>query len=249
MRIAICLSGHTRNYWDSLPNKKFEADTFISSCIQSGLPPDDYKWLAYHLHGDVKTSLVDQSKIIDTYNPIKYEFIDDNHIPSDILNMGDARTSSGCFLKHVGMMFYRIHRANLLKMEYEAINGFKYDYVLRSRFDVKVEEINPDTNKIFAKVHDGALKDIFFFSESHIMDKISDCYLWFCNQSVEYLSSFKDAENILLHYVLSLNLGAEFNDSFWVILNKDPKDQNNVSMEETFHINNGDMGYISTRFS
>ena len=61
MRIAVCLSGHSRNYKDNFPNFNFDADIFMSTCYQSGNPGNNTPaFISYHSQGHQQTELVDE---------------------------------------------------------------------------------------------------------------------------------------------------------------------------------------------
>lgn len=77
---------------------------------------------------------------------------------------------------------YSVHQANLLKKEFENALGFKYDLVIRARFDLKYNHVislknrNPDVFHIPDRPHD-ELADKFAFSSSANMDYYSEIYL------------------------------------------------------------------------
>lgn len=236
-KIATCLSGHTRTYKKVFPNFNYDTDVFISSCIQSGLPPESLPYLSYHHHGHVNTDLINHEEVINLYNTKAWEFLDDNYIPEELKQYEEKLTLNNCKLIHVGMMFYRMYKANELKKAWEYKTNSKYDYVVRSRFDVVIEEINFEPNKLFIMKDDKYIKDLFFYGSSSIIDQISDCYKWFVNQSSEFLSSFENAEHILSYYVNWLNLNIEESNRFYFILKKDDPIQVN-------HFKNGEMWVV-----
>ena len=234
MKIATCLSGHSRNYLYNHPNFPFETDYFISSCWQSGIPNENTEeFVSYHTQNNVETDMVNINEIVNLYKPNLYEFLNDKELPKELIKFDNHRTLSGGILIHIGLMFYRIYRANLLKKEYELLNNFKYDLVIRSRFDIKVVSANLDRNKLNMVFDGNSICDLFFAGSSHIMDIVSECYLWFVKQDPRYLSSFKNAETILLHYIEYLKLDLMYSNDFDIIFNKDYPKFNYV------HIKNG----------
>lgn len=223
MKVAVCLSGHSRNYLYNFPNYSFECDAFISSCDESGLPGESTeRYVSYHSQNNVKTELASTSDIITKYQPLRHEFLPDSYFPKELEKFRESTTENGAFLIHFGMMFYRIYRANLLKKEHEFSNNFKYDLVIRSRFDVKINSNKFDQDVIYMLTHpDNSVLDIFFASSSYVMDSISECYLWFISQPVEYLRTFKNAESIFAKYLSILNLNLSISKDFNITFNKD----------------------------
>ncbi len=229
MRIAACLSGHSRNYWYNFPNFPFEVEYFISSCLESGLPNDNTKFfVSYHSQNDVKTDQANIEDIVQMYNPKVWEFLPDTELPEEINRYVGLKTSHGAYLHHVGMMFYRIYRANLLKSEHERLFNFTYDFVIRSRFDVKVNEFNFNKDYLYLVCDDGKVVDLFFAGKSYVMDAISNCYLWFIKQDPAYLQSLKQGEDIFYHYIKQLNLGLPALNTFYITFNKDYPTQYNI---------------------
>ena len=222
MRVATCLSGHSRNYKDNFPNMPFETDYFISSCMESGLPNKNTNYyVSYHSQNNVNTDIADIDNIINLYKPKSQEFPFDKSIPREMIKYDGYKTTNNAFLTHIGMMFYRIYKANLLKKDYEFNNNFKYDFVIRSRFDIKVNELTFDRNFLHIFYNNNMFCDLFFAGKSNIIDSVSECYLWFVKQDPIYLSSFKNAEDILTYYINHLKLDELYLNNFDITFNKD----------------------------
>jgi len=244
MRVAACLSGHSRNYWYSLPNFPFEVEYFISSCLESGLPGKNTSpYVSYHSQNDIKTREANIGDILEKYNPLSWEFLPESEIPIEMQRYVGLKTKHNAYLQHIGMMFYRIYRANLLKSEHERTYNFTYDFVIRSRFDVNVVNFNFNKNYLYLICEEGKVLDLFFAGKSHVMDAICNCYLWFIKQSPEYLQSLKHAEDIFYHYIMQLNLDLPMMNNFWIKFNKDYPLQHNViknglikCYDEHFHV-------------
>lgn len=228
MRIAACLSGHSRNYKDNFPNIPFEVDYFISSYVESGLPADRLRELvSYHFMGDIKTSNIDPNHLIYTYKPKSFKIESETQIPNDMLKYLQYKTHTGCYLKHIGMMFYNIYQANSLKKEYEYNNNFRYDFVIRSRFDILVNKFNFDTTKLYLISESNRVLDLFFAGPSYIIDAISDCYIWFIHQTPEFLIKFANAEEMFNYYIKQLKLNIPYLNTFDITFNKDAPIQTN----------------------
>lgn len=229
MRIAACLSGHSRNYKYNYPNFPFHVDYFISSCIESGLPNKYTKsYVSYHSQDDIETDKINIEEINDMYTPVVWEYLSDKYIPDEMERYKGFKTQQQGHLLHIGMMFFRIYRANLLKLDHERTYNFTYDFVIRSRFDIKVNQFDFNKNYLYLVCSKGKVIDLFFGGKSHVMDAISNCYLWFIKQTPEYLQTLKNGEDILYHYVNQLNLDMPFLNTFDITFNKDYPIQHNI---------------------
>jgi hypothetical protein len=237
MKIATCISGHTRNYKEVYPNFNFDTDVFVSSCIQSGLPPEQMQFLSYHYHGYVPTDNVEIEDVLNKYLPKVWEFVDDNFIPQELDKFKEFKTTLGYNLIHVGMMFHRIYQSNKLKKVWEYQNNFVYDFVIRTRFDIKIENIEFDKNKLYFFTKDNNFRDIFFYGSSYLIDRICNVYEWFTHQTPEFLSRFESAEFILKYYIDQLNIQEEISSNFDIAFLKD-------SPIETKYFNKGKMSII-----
>jgi hypothetical protein len=221
MKIALCISGHSRNYKFVYPNSNFEADIFISSCIQSGLPPEQIKYLAYHYHDYISTKEANTEDIITQYNPKIWEFLEDSYIPNELEKFKNTKTSNGYNLLHIGMMFFRLYKANKFKKVWEYQNNFKYDFVIRSRFDIKIDELNFDENKLHILIEDNICKDLLFYGPSYLIDQVCEIYEWFKYQTPESLYYFISAEHILKYYLDQLNILNDISTNFSFTFLKD----------------------------
>ena len=81
-------------------------------------------------------------------------------------------------------MFYTMKESLRLKSEYERANNFKYDLVIRTRFDIGLESsLSPETYNLQEGVYSPdvcanplVISDWFNFSTSEIMDNYSNIY-------------------------------------------------------------------------
>lgn len=140
MRIALCLSGQLRFveqcYYESIrPNilSLVNVDVFIHtwniSPEQIGSP---FLNGGGHPIGDpVKQTILEDTKAL--YSPIKMVVEPQIQFPQDLWA---DRLMPGIRSDHMLSMFYSIHYANRLKKLHEESNRFKYDWVIRTRFDV-----------------------------------------------------------------------------------------------------------------
>lgn len=194
MRTAICISGQLRNFDDPIIVENLykyvinplNADVFIdtwydrgdSFYVQTGIIQAEY---------DIKET-VEETKIKELYKPISLHIEDFKNWETNLIPNELKRNILKNGRPYIGgtAMFYKINGANNLKKQYEKENNFKYDLVIRSRFD----------NIFFKKIEDEYLKnlnvlwnnncpaiymnyrvhDTLNFSNSQIMDTFSDIY-------------------------------------------------------------------------
>jgi hypothetical protein len=169
MRVALCLSGQARGIdktWYKFVKNIIEpnnCDVFISFANDSSLD-NFYK---------VK---IDFTELELTKDPsLEYLYsIARGPMPyiRHIAEMGEECTNLA-----VLRQYYFIKRANDLKSDYEKRNGFVYDWVIRSRADLYINEPLDDLSKldnscifIPASNNGGGLNDFFAFSSSKNMD-------------------------------------------------------------------------------
>lgn len=216
MKIALCLSGHTRsykktyNYWYENVLKKYNPDVFISTWDGSGViggccfallhiqdafkPKNDLEF------GKID-SKIDADNLKEKFKPkgIVIDNPSDEHINQVRSRFEGNLDGSGQKIDSIALMYYKIFDANNLKKAYELENNFKYDIVIRSRFDLAMTKLNLDVpmdimhikvrNKIVYGVH-----DTIFFSNSDNMDKASDTFKFL---TPPYLSSRINGDMIL----------------------------------------------------
>lgn len=227
MRVALCLSGHTRNYTYNYPNlvinpNNVTVDTFISTVWQSGLPDKNTpEYVSYHSQKYSNTTQIDIHDILKKYNPKLYQIYDDYNTIEQLVKFEKAKTKHNANLSHIGMMFYRIYNANQLKKQFEQRYNFEYDYVIRSRFDLKINDIQIDINKIHLFTDTVYTCDLFFAANSEYMNMICSIYTWFISQDVDTLQQFDNAEHILHYYIDSLNNNFSINNQFDISFTKD----------------------------
>jgi hypothetical protein len=203
MKVAICFSGQVR------------PDTFQKSYDSI------YNNIIKHHNPDIFVhSWLDNGKdakelIIKTYNPKKI-----------ILE----ECSEKIPYKNYIPMFKSIFESNKLKKQYEVENNFKYDVVIRLRFDIMIQEIQTfspyDMNKLninkttmFGKEW---LVDIFAFGSSEIMNIYSDLInnidstIKMVNENNQTLCG----EVILTNYIMSQSVDFQYTN-LWFGLTRD----------------------------
>jgi hypothetical protein len=202
-----------------------------------------YKTIIYPFDSDVFISTWDFDdgidELVDYYNPklIRVENYNFFSKRQDIIsNIIDEIPENIKFLKNNQYpMFYKIYDCNELKKEYELLNDFKYDLVIRCRFDLEFgweppngwldsfikemdngeieDAINNDIlylrKDFFRKVCDRT-GDHFAFSNSKIMDIYSSIYLNIHKILNSKLPQTNMAEEKLYYHLRNNNIKTKF---------------------------------------
>ena len=186
MKFAICLSGLTRTYqktfdkfWSNIiePLRKYgEVDVFIST------------WSIQDSH----ESIVNINEILNLYKPKSLEV--ENYSDLEKTFLLSNYTKKDCPIPQIvknGVLLsipgqYKILKCNLLKQSFEKINKFKYDFVIRTRFDLTIEELKVEDfieNKLnILYSFDNLIGDYFYISNSQIMDEV--CGLFYNYENI-----------------------------------------------------------------
>jgi hypothetical protein len=195
MKVALLLSGKFRDGNDCIESiqsyiiKKYNADVFI-----------DYSFN----QNDTEADILDRLKIL--YKPKKISY---GTYPAELENI---IKNSHFYKKNIESnpeslfkMWYSIKKANELKTQYEIENGFEYDIVIKSRFDLKIlDNINfkKDFNSIFIPIgwdHRDGYNDLFAYGDSKSMD-------YYCNLYNYLINYLKDGHLIHPETLLKVHL-------------------------------------------
>ena len=172
MKVALLLSGKIRdgvkNYGFLQKNllSKYDVDIFINYSYDE----DDVEaYTAKQIEKKFKPKLI-------RYSPYEIEF--ENYV-NEFVNVpfsNDVRPIN--FLK----MAFGYKNANDLKILWETLNGFKYDVVIKSRFDLKILEpinLKQSNETIFIPIgwdHMDGYNDLFAYGDSESMDYYCSLY-------------------------------------------------------------------------
>jgi hypothetical protein len=200
-RIAVCLSGHVRNWEVAFDNQK----KFWSSCFISDLNEDiiiDYFFHTWDESTERKTrnsnfetrilKAEEIQRLIDAFNPKRY-IIDSkkcNSFKYDNLQLS---------------IFYGFYQSVKLKREYEIEHNFEYDIVIKSRFDIVFHPtlhsrclylLNKVPMEIMSTFRSNPpneyclvnFNDITFYGSSFVMDLATNLYFFRIKQ-------FEDSNN------------------------------------------------------
>jgi hypothetical protein len=171
VKVAVCFSGQVRNFADHKEKikeflRKNNADVFFATW--QGQP--------------------------NPFNRNVDNVIDESHIPASVSeDLGKQHRELNCkredknstYVQNYASMFFLIWLANNLKRQHERINNFRYDYVIRHRFDFSFKEpfsaseLDPEKLNVLPINRDDGYNDLFAVSNSKNMDRYADTYLNF----------------------------------------------------------------------
>jgi hypothetical protein len=142
-RIAICISGLVRTYRETfqnfqdsilIPNQNSKIDVFISTwpIEQSNNSTERSRRLAWYGSSSppFPENIIDYNDLKTKYNPVSM------NIDTPIIFKTDwCPPNPGLNVQSLLSMVYKIYACDLLRRQYEEVMGFKYDAVIRTRFD------------------------------------------------------------------------------------------------------------------
>lgn len=150
MRVAVLICGKCpkdyKKYRDSIYNtliKPYESDVFISTWTDNTYDPSEL-WSLYKPKRLLIGSMNSIKDKIDKFN----EFTKKNGISQVLGSMYP--------------LFYKLYTANQLRIQYQEENNFKYDIIIRTRFDLNFSErmfANSIEPFIFDKIEISELSD------------------------------------------------------------------------------------------
>ena len=225
-RVAILLSGQIReNYYQTLMMQKlfiidlYNADVFCS--------------FSNDVNDEIKAHV---TKIL---KPKYIEWVNSDNIYNINTNIKLIYNSY--------LMFKKIYLCNQYKLTYETENNFKYDMVIRNRPDIIINSSIPFIDltknilylpdyksfliKIFSKI---AFKttDILAISNSYVMDRYSDIYIYFIERIKKNPNILVFPEKILENYFVEKTIKFEFVEYQFIIYKYSTKftDLNNIKI-------------------
>jgi hypothetical protein len=190
MKLAICISGLPRSFKRTLPSlqekilSKHDCDIFLSTWDFAVDGSRDTR--VYRQDGTIQ-------EYIDLYKPKSYEIeLFNDEIREEKFKYSYYKKKYG-IMSGFMPMFYKIQRANNLRLEYELKNNIKYDAVIRARSDLSYKNIIPENELILSSqgicftrtsAHDPLtppnsplhISDFYFLSNSHNANIYANCY-------------------------------------------------------------------------
>lgn len=139
MKIALCLSGHLRNFEKTYPAlsfhliKNYDVDVFIHTWDKLGFS------CAFKTDQTLNDTSTKESEIRRLYKP-KSMIIEPSDFVEDLKRQGDEYAphlrNEPKHVGHMASMFYKIYACNELKNKYQRDTGTQYDWVIRCRADL-----------------------------------------------------------------------------------------------------------------
>lgn len=184
MKIAVCLSAQPRSIEytvDSILNffddPSYEVDFFCHAWDYNTWKTLEDKKIIFGEHETVDAQWLETQ--IKRFNPKDYSISSRDLLYPNYHSMP------------WGSLFYSMMNANMLKLKYETENNFKYDYVVKSRYDVvfspdrkftpvyEVKERHlyfPHAGRMPYRYNHINASDPFFYGDSWGMDIIADSF-------------------------------------------------------------------------
>jgi hypothetical protein len=166
MKIALCLSGQPRAleegflYWKKNLLDCYEVDVFVHS------------WKSYL-----------NDRVLELYKPVVHIFDDYKFSPEHDKIYEQNCVHESSLPRYSLSQFYTILQSRNLKSEYEVSHSFKYDWVIKGRFDYAlniVPNFNSDNSYVYLPIrrylradntYDYGFCDLFAYGSSENMNK------------------------------------------------------------------------------
>lgn len=156
MKIALCLSGHLRNFERTYPAlyfyflKDHDVDIFIHTWDKLGF---SCAFKTDQTLNDTEPKLAEVNRL---YKPKKI-IVESSSFVEELKRQGDEYAphlkNEPKHVGHMASMFYKIYAANELRRKYEIETGIKYDWIIRCRPDLLFQnEIKLPTEKKPGKI-------------------------------------------------------------------------------------------------
>mgnify|MGYP003676164788 FL=1 len=198
MKTAICISGQPRQINEAYDNIKknlidpYSPDIFIHLWLDPINMGQDLINSWGKNVGEVEYGVL--SNVYDKYKPKKIKV--ENQIPFKHVDNLPKEVKEKNENYHFNMvsMLYSINEANNLKIQYEIENEFKYDIVVRNRFDLELRsDINLLTLNLNEKIY--CLKDCPYYNG------VNDQFAVGNSENMDILSStYKDLGGFIKNY-------------------------------------------------
>lgn len=198
--MAICFSGQPRSidkkdfesvrlFYQNLIEPNGGADVYVHAWFDKGLAGKDYVPGSTHFVHLGTWSGNEDELIAKCYEPVACVLESQDRLAPFIEEARAFGFGSKKFsLESTFGMFASIYEANKLKQEQEALHQFKYDVVVRARFDfclnTKIDCSQLDLTKVYVpgrwtkRQPKTNVNDSFAIGSSENMDRYSSCY---CN--------------------------------------------------------------------
>jgi hypothetical protein len=159
MKIAVVLTGHLRCWKQVFPNfqdriiNRYNPDIFIHTWNEEGwwIPGDKTNVKGFH----ESTPSVFEDEIREAYKPKRLVVEDWEKYNNHFETLGETYPNFAHRRKNILSMFYKLQKGISLVEEYSAKHNITYDFVIRMRPDLILNENLPDfdTNSFYTMVH------------------------------------------------------------------------------------------------
>lgn len=204
-KVAICFSGHIRNFFstglvqlresiNALSNSGHQVDCFFSIWDTLNTQTAHYVDADYsnvEFYADQLDSLNLKMLEVEHYNDLKHNFYLKNFHPTIQSESPHIISSDG--ILYSTPMFYKIYKCNLLKKTFENTYNFQYDVVFRYRANIQLlNQLDVDHvtdgvmynaghhtpwSRGLGYTHESLMtQDMFFYGSSPIMDIVCNLY-------------------------------------------------------------------------
>ena len=197
MKIALLLSGEIR---DSFHNYKYlkenlldlyDVDIFLSTWKSEGL-----------------------DRVLQIFKPVSVDVEDYdrgyNKLWVSTVSPYEHKLEPNASLVSCMSMWYKTFKVNLLRLQYEQLMGTKYDVIIKSRPDLKLEEpfkleIPKDNTLYIPRGWDwsGGVNDLCAYGTSEMINKYSNLYLFY-EEVIKNINVKINPEIILYYYLKGL---------------------------------------------
>lgn len=178
-KAAILISGHVRDFERTLPQLTalvdyVDGDVFIASYDRRAV---GVRFWQGQEHSNDTLIETDYIQIEQALQPKKTVFSESVNIPEKLKDYSFKNKLVN--IEGVYKMFYKVWESNQLKMQYESTHNFKYDMVIRTRFDneylhVDFSKFNPELILTARSDHRAYMTDTFFVAGTDRMNRICE---------------------------------------------------------------------------
>lgn len=238
IKVALCISGHLRTFESNFESvkqyilSKFDCDVFIHTWDIMGMP---YRQMDRKIANSSTNNLI--TVINNLYKPKK--LIIEPSKPFRETPIMRQRMIDNRDIPGILSMYYKIEACNKIKRDYEDQNHMKYDFVIRFRGDLFMEQTFPiskslDTKFIYFPTYGnfGGLNDQLAFGSSPVMDIYSSLY----SNINSYMTqgAIMNPEKLLKFHIGFQNLPVSKIDVNYVIKRANGLVQNNYLLEKAW---------------
>jgi hypothetical protein len=166
MRVALCFSGLPRFVWQTFP--------YWKSCILDRYKPDVFvhTWRTDRLQTDQENRDVIQK----LYNPVVFFHEQAPHI--DVSLYRERIWPHRMEPKNYLSQCLGINRAQVLRRNWEEYHDFRYDFVIRARFDWYLKNLDLENNDTVNVAHTPTLSGHRFFYQNTPQIGINDQFAY-----------------------------------------------------------------------